>query len=261
MRLLRIALIVIAASTVVAIWWARQQNPPPPKEALAPIEHLLEGGARLLFVCAHPADLLFAAPLLAHAGDRCLVLTLGHETEELRSACRELGVRFEAAGFPTEPAAPGEPRVRRQDLKNLVVSKWARDGRDPREPIKSAISKFRPHILLTFDVDQGMTGDKEHRAVAELALAAFEETDEPLRLYCVVNRFPKMLEPPPPTIPRSQVVEIVSARRELQGGGSAYEKARAALRALQGSREAQMFTDEQWELLLRETALIVAAQR
>lgn len=261
MKLLRVSLFVVVIGAAAATWWWARPRSDFPPEPVAPIERLIDEGAKVLFVCAHPADVLFVAPLLARAGERGLVLSLGAESDALEAACRALGVRYQTAGFVTAAADPGEPRVLRKDLKNVVVTGWARQGRDPREPIRTAIASFRPDIVLTFDVDQGMTGDKEHRAVGELTMAAFTESDSPKHLYCVVNRFPKLLDPPPPTIPRSQLVEIVSARRRLADGGTGYDRALSALGFLRNTKEARLFTDDQWERLLRETALIVVAQR
>ncbi len=235
-----------------------------PSEApKTPIERKIDGGARVLFVGAHDADILFAGPILARAGSQGMALTLGGGGQAFQDACDALGVSFSAAGFSTSAAVPGEPRIRTQDLKNRVTSRWAAGGRDPRQPILEAIESFRPDIIVTFDDDQGFTGDKEHRAVGQLVRAAIDTAPGPTHLYCVVNRFPRRFSAPIPTISRSQIVEIASSRTPLADGTTPYERAMDALDlfVVSGSAEAKLFPKETWERLLRETALVIAFQR
>jgi LmbE family N-acetylglucosaminyl deacetylase len=227
------------------------------------IEKLIAGGARVLFVCAHADDLAFAAPLLAQTGKNGMALTLGAGGSHWDRACGILGIEGRAAGFPTRAAQQGEPRIRPQDVKNVVISQWLDSGRDPRTPIIEAIRDFKPDILLTFDADQGFTGDKEHRAVGELVVAVFEEEPQPKVVYCIVNRFPRMLGGTAPAISRSQIVEIASSRTMLSDGRTALQKATEVLDVFSasGSHEIQKFSGQEWERLLRETALLIAAQR
>ncbi|MCW5946902.1 MAG: PIG-L family deacetylase [Fimbriimonadales bacterium] len=227
------------------------------------IEKLIAGGARVLFVCAHAEDLVFAAPLLAMAGPNGMALTLGSGGNDWERACNILGIQGRAAGFRTKSAEQGEPRIKPQDVKNVVISKWLESGSDPRAPIEEAIRDFKPDILLTFDADQGFTGDKEHRAVGELVVAVYEEQSQSMIVYCIVNRFPRMLGGTAPAVSRSQIVEIASSRTMLINGKTALEKATEVLEVFSasGSQEIQKFSAQEWDRLLRETALLIAAQR
>jgi len=175
------------------------------------LDRLIEGGARLMWVAAHPDDESFAGPILAKAGLRCgnglyfLVLTRGEGGECLLPGgpvpdlgavrSRELARVAELYGaeLQVEPlfnaSLPVESFPRRHEIARL----W-REVTDPAVVVARAIRSFRPDVVLTFAPDYGSTGHPEHQlasrfATAGIRLAATSTRTLPGRAHRVENTY------------------------------------------------------------------------
>ena len=164
------------------------------------IDRLLEDGARVMWIAAHPDDEVLVGPILAKAGPALgnplyfLVLTHGEGGEccipdgchpdlatvrarEMQRVAERYGAelqheRFYNASLPVESFP----------LRHEIARLW-REHKDPASVCAEAIRRFRPNVLLTFDPNHGFTGHPEHQIASRFATAgahlAADESREP----------------------------------------------------------------------------------
>ena len=178
------------------------------------LEELIDRGASLLWVGAHPDDETVGGPILARAcrcmGNPChlVILTSGEGGHcyappclpdlptvrlcEMEEAARIYGTTFEMHGFTNHPSPAPEPQE--------VLAHWMEEG-DPVATVVEAIRAFRPDVVLSFDPSGGYTAHNEHMAAAEVAIEATIVASDPSypgssappqrpkRLYTVLNRY------------------------------------------------------------------------
>ena len=149
---------------------------------------LLDDGARVLWVAAHPDDECFSAGTLAYASIRCknplhmLVLTRGEGGEfpkalqdgralgevreaEMHEVARRYGAELEMeryfnASLPTSSFP----------MRHELAARWA-ERSDPARRIAQTIRRFRPDVLITFPPEYGATGHPEHQLASRFATA------------------------------------------------------------------------------------------
>ena len=167
------------------------------REGAPPIDTLLEGGARVMWIAAHPDDESLAGSIMAKAGPRLHnpiymhVLTHGDggeccrpegclpdlatvRGEELAQVARLYGAtlendRYWNAPLPTESFPP------RQE----IAKRWVNENGDPAVKIARSIRAFKPDIVLTFSPIRGFTGHPEHQLAARFATAGVRLAAKP----------------------------------------------------------------------------------
>ncbi len=158
-----------------------------------PLDTLLDEGASVLWVAAHPDDEFLAGSILAraaiHHGNRAglVVLTKGEGGEdhtglskgeperlaELRAAemarvAERYGAELVQASYFNAPL-PMSSFPTRQEL----WQRWSADPQgDPVERVAQAIVAQRPDIVLTFDPTHGCTGHPEHQLASRITTTA-----------------------------------------------------------------------------------------
>ena len=166
------------------------------KDASASLEELVDAGARVMWVAAHPDDEALAGAVFARVGSTLghplyfLVLTHGDGGECCRpEGClpdlttvrgeemKEVAALYTAelqhehyynASLPVESFPP----------RHEIAEKWREQG-DPTVKIARAIRSFKPDVLLTFSPDKGFTGHPEHQIAARFATASVCVAAEP----------------------------------------------------------------------------------
>jgi LmbE family N-acetylglucosaminyl deacetylase len=171
-------------------------------------ERLADRSARVMFVGAHPDDETLVAPILARAcialerpcllfiftrgeGGRCPFKTgcwpdLGSlRAFEISRVASRYGAELELHRFWNAPL-PRESFPPRE----AIAFRWNQSG-DPVGLVASAIARFQPTILLTFDPDRGFTDHPEHALAARFAREGLARAAPPRRVnaYEVLNRF------------------------------------------------------------------------
>ena len=169
---------------------------PAPVEGAPPLDSILAGGARVLWVAAHPDDESMAGALLARASllHGCplhfVVLTHGEggldaashtrpdDLAERRGAEMAEVARLYRATLTMErfwnaplPAASFPPR-------HEIGGRWQEQG-SPTRVIAEAIRSFRPDVLFTFAPVYGATGHPEHQLASRYATAAVRAAADP----------------------------------------------------------------------------------
>jgi LmbE family N-acetylglucosaminyl deacetylase len=150
------------------------------------IQKLLEDGARVLWVAAHPDDESMAGPVLAKAGPGLgnplffLVLTHGEggdccipggchpdlatvRGEEMKRVAEAYRAELRHERYWNAPLP-----VESFPLRHELAAKWNAQG-DPTRIVAETIRRFRPDVVLTFHPDTGFTGHPEHQLTARLA--------------------------------------------------------------------------------------------
>lgn len=164
-----------------------------PRQSVAGVptfDHLLEQGARVLWVGAHPDDESMVGAMLAKAGPKLgnpihfYVLTHGDggectlpegchpdlgsvRGEELKKVAALYGATLEHEYYWNAPL-PVESFPKRHE----IAHKWVKENGDPTPKIAKTIREFKPDILLTFDPKHGFTGHPEHQLASRFATAA-----------------------------------------------------------------------------------------
>ena len=211
MRLLQKPLLLAArgvGKTAQDFMDALNAIPPTGQGRATPLDKLLEAGAKVMWVAAHPDDESLAGPILVKAGPVCenplffLVLTHGEggesavpasgpeevarlRGEEMQQVARLYRARLQHERYWNAPL-PLESFPKRQD----IADKWIAKG-DPTRLIAAAIRDFRPDVLLTFAPDFGATGHPEHQLTSRFATAAVRMASDPgNRLAAAPHRVP-----------------------------------------------------------------------
>jgi len=223
---------------------------------------LLESGARLMYVSAHPDDEIAIGPLLARAADLTKVIvvsltdgggggnrggvklsgSLGEaRAKEFAASCKVLGVECRVLGFENEP--PREVRQqmmreRKRETAEEAIERWRRSGRDPLAELVQAIREWKPDIIFSFDAEQGFTLHHEHQAVGLLVRAALPAAAEPdkypeqlrgglqpwraRRWYTAVNLFGFVRNPRIPKIDEARLAERIDGKEQSLKRGKTY---------------------------------------
>lgn len=251
-----------------------------------------------MFVGAHPDDETAVGPLLARAAEQTKVIVVcftkgeggankvGPELDaalgeirakELAAAAKVLGVEHRILGFwnglPGGMRNPENPR----ETPEQAIARWRQSGRDPAGELVKAIRQWRPDIIISFDPAQGFTGHKEHRAVAMLTAAAFQEaadagkyaehlkeglkTWQPRQLYQVVNRYPD--NPRLPQIDEQRISELIDGNVRSPKRNKTYAEIGLEAFASHPSQVGQDLQQPAFATRMRrqieQTALILAA--
>ena len=170
------------------------------KEAPMTLDELVEAGAAVMWVGAHPDDESLVGAIFAKAGptlgnrlyffvinhgdggecclpegcDPDLATVRGREMKEIASLYH---AELQHEHYFNAPL-PVESFPARHELAAM----WQADG-DPAAKIAKAIREFKPDILLTFDPDNGFTGHPEHQLTSRLAtLAVRMAADEEIEI-------------------------------------------------------------------------------
>jgi LmbE family N-acetylglucosaminyl deacetylase len=176
------------------------------------LDALLDSGARLMWVGAHPDDESFAGPILAKTtarggAVRIVVLTRGEggaceikdgcppdlatvRAREIAQVARGYRASLSALDFPNAPLPAKGARFPRREV---VAHAWEAHG-DPARRIAAIVREFRPDALVTFAPDWGATSHPEHQlasryATAAARLAADASADVPGATYRVPRTY------------------------------------------------------------------------
>lgn len=235
----------------------------------------LSARAVVLWVGAHPDDeAVVAGALLAQlsrSGRRVFVLSLtrgegtgirGSEADEGVAAARGreycLACSLYRAQDCASEAFPSVAHLGREDGRfeespGEVVEAWRRLGHgDPVACVEEWIRAVRPEWILTLDPDHGMYGHPEHRAAAEITLAAARALwrEVPSRVYAAENRFASILssnlDPGPVTLEIPGEVACEPRRTCFEIGAEA-----AAVYASQGLADLRAVPPEERFTFLR----------
>ncbi|HEY6929410.1 MAG TPA: PIG-L family deacetylase [Thermoanaerobaculia bacterium] len=107
--------------------------------------------------------------------------------------------------FPSRAHSDGRGGF--EESPEEIIRTWRQLGPvDPVQHLEEWIRRVRPAWILTLDPDHGMYGHPEHRAVAQLVVAAARSIagEIPTRVFAAENRFaslvPTNLDPGPVTL-------------------------------------------------------------
>jgi LmbE family N-acetylglucosaminyl deacetylase len=205
-------------SVLLAAVVAGCTGPQVKKETAMTLEDLVDSGARVMWVGAHPDDEALVGSIFAKAGPvkhnplYFFVLTHGDggecnlpegcspdlktvRGEEMRHAAWLYGAQLQHESYFNAPL-PVESFPPRHEIARI----WKENG-DPALKIARAIRTFRPDVLVTFDPDHGFTGHPEHQLASRFATLAeriaadpAQEIDDlsPFRVkntYYAINRY------------------------------------------------------------------------
>jgi len=154
------------------------------------LDKLLDKGARVMWVAAHPDDESMVGPILAKAGPKLgnplyfLVLTHGEgggcaiaegchpdlgtvRGKEMQKVAELYHATLQHEHYWNAPL-PGSSFPKR----HLIARKWTDENGDPTLKIAKAIRGFKPDVLLTFSPIVGFTGHPEHQISSRFATAA-----------------------------------------------------------------------------------------
>lgn len=160
------------------------------------LEELVDSGARLMWVGAHPDDEALVGSIFAKAGptrknplfffvmnhgdggecnlpegcDPDLKTVRGREMQEVADL---YGAQLQHEQYYNAPL-PVESFPPRHEIAEI----WMAQG-DPSVKIARAIREFRPEVLITFDPDHGFTGHPEHVLASRFAVRAVVTAADP----------------------------------------------------------------------------------
>ncbi|MFC1890096.1 PIG-L family deacetylase [Thermodesulfobacteriota bacterium] len=156
------------------------------KDAPMTLDEMVEAGARIMWVGAHPDDESLVGAVFAKAGptlgNPLFFFVLNHgdggecclpegcdpdlatvRGEEMKEIAELYHAELQHEYYFNAPL-PVESFPTRHELAVM----WKIDG-DPAMKIAKAIRTFKPDALLTFDPDNGFTGHPEHQLTSRLA--------------------------------------------------------------------------------------------
>jgi LmbE family N-acetylglucosaminyl deacetylase len=160
------------------------------RPGVTPLDKLLEQGARLMWVGAHPDDESLISAIAAKAGPKLgnplyfLVLTHGDGGEcLLPGGClpdlatvrgKEMAKVAELyrAELQHEFYWNAPLPVESFPKRHLIAKRWVNEEGDPTILIAKAIRRFRPDALVTFAPIHGFTGHPEHQLASRFTTAA-----------------------------------------------------------------------------------------
>jgi LmbE family N-acetylglucosaminyl deacetylase len=152
------------------------------------LKDILDSGARVLWVAAHPDDECFSAGLLAYSSLRVgnplhmLILTRGEGGEhpkklqdgrdlgDIRQAEMEAVAEGYGAGLEIERYFNASLPVDSFPMRHELARLWE-ERSDPAKRIAETIRRFKPDLLLTFPPEYGSTGHPEHQLASRFATA------------------------------------------------------------------------------------------
>jgi len=166
------------------------------QEAPATLEQLVDAGARMMWVGAHPDDESLVGSIFAKAGpgnqNPLYFFVLNHgdggecnlpegchpdlktvRGEEMKYAAALYRARLRHEHYYNAPL-PVESFPPRHEIARI----WSEQG-DPALRIARAIREFRPDVLITFDPDDGFTGHPEHQLASRFATQAERMAADP----------------------------------------------------------------------------------
>jgi len=183
-----------------------------------PVDAFMAQGARVMWIAAHPDDECFGGSLLARASIHyrnplaMVVMTRGDGGE----CCRPEGCLPDLATVRAGEMAQVARRYRSQlthlhywnaplpvesfPMRHEIYAKWQSQG-DPLGDVVTAVRRFKPDLVLTFDPNRGATGHPEHQISSRLATTAIRIAADPAstvgglpahrveRTYHLLNRF------------------------------------------------------------------------
>lgn len=150
------------------------------------MKDILDGGARVLWVAAHPDDECFSAGLLAYSALRLgnplhfLILTRGEGGEhpkklqdgrdlgDIRQSEMEKVAAAYKATLEIEGYFNASLPVTSFPMRHELAALWTKRSA-PAARIAATIRRFKPDVLLTFPPEYGATGHPEHQLASRFA--------------------------------------------------------------------------------------------
>ena len=186
----------LLACCLAVVFLAGCAGPQVKREAPATLEELVNSGASMMWVGAHPDDESMVGSILAKAGpgmgNPLLFFVLNHgdggecnlpegchpdvktvRAEEMEHAAALYRADLELEGYYNAPL-PVESFPPRHEIARI----WLEQG-DPAMKIARSIRSFRPEVLLTFDPYDGFTGHPEHQLASRFATLAVRMAADP----------------------------------------------------------------------------------
>lgn len=160
------------------------------------LDELIDAGARVMWVGAHPDDESLVGSIMAKVGttlsNPLYFLVLNHgdggecnlpdgchpdvksvRGEEMKNVARLYHARLQLESYYNAPL-PVESFPPRHEIARM----WQNQG-DPALKIAKAIREFKPTVLITFDPDHGFTGHPEHQLASRFATQAVRMAADP----------------------------------------------------------------------------------
>jgi LmbE family N-acetylglucosaminyl deacetylase len=163
---------------------------------MAPIDEFLGQGARVMWCAAHPDDECFGGTILAraslHYGNplHMLVMTRGDGGEccipegchpdvptvragEMERVARMYRGSLQLESYFNAPL-PMSSFPKRHEINDIWKARKA-----PLQLVATAMRRFKPDLLLTFDPYRGATGHPEHQLTSRIATTAVRMAADP----------------------------------------------------------------------------------
>ena len=187
---------VSGIAALVTVMFMGCAGPRVKREAPMTLEALIDGGARIMWVGAHPDDESLVGSIFAKAGatlnNPVFFFVLNHgdggecnlpegcrpdvktvRGEEMKNVAQLYHARLQIESYYNAPL-PVESFPPRHEIARM----WM-DQEDPALKIVRAIREFKPAVLITFDPDHGFTGHPEHQLASRFATQAVRMAADP----------------------------------------------------------------------------------
>ncbi len=181
---------------LAAVLMAGCAGPRVKKVASSTLDELVDSGARVMWVGAHPDDESLVGSIFAKAGPKMqnplLFFVLNHgdagecnlpegchpdvksvRGEEMKYVAALYRAQLQHESYFNAPL-PVESFPPRHEIARI----WREQG-DPALKIARSIREFRPDVLITFDPDHGFTGHPEHQLTSRFATLAERMAADP----------------------------------------------------------------------------------